>query len=50
MKDLYPDAQEDIPPNIPDPRCDSAQISLLVDTGHAEDKLPEGRRQKSLFL
>ena len=50
MKDIYPDAQGDIPPNITEPRCDSAQISLLLDTDHTGDKLPEGRRQESLFL
>jgi len=50
MKDLYPDAQENIPPDTPELRDETAQTNLFVDADHVGLKLPEGRRRYSLFL
>ena len=39
MKDLYSDAEEDIPPNTPEPRGESVQINVFVDVHHTGDKI-----------
>ena len=38
MRRVYPDAQEEIPPNAPPPRGRSVQINCFVDASHADDK------------
>jgi len=35
MRDLYPDAVEEIPPNAPEPRGEAVQINVFVDADHA---------------
>jgi hypothetical protein len=35
MRDLYPDAVEEIPPNAPEPRGQEVQINVFVDADHA---------------
>ena len=35
--DFYPDAKEEIPPNMPEPRGHSVQINCFVDADHAGD-------------
>ena len=35
MKLMYPDAQEELPHNIPEPRGEPIQINVFVDADHA---------------
>jgi len=44
MRDLYPDAEEDIPPNAPTPLGRSVQINLFVDADHAGDMVTRRSR------
>ena len=44
MKELYPDAVEDLPPNPPIPRSKPVQVSLFVDADHAGDKMTRRSR------
>ena len=44
MKELYPDAVEDLPPNAPIPRGKPVQVSLFVDADHAGDKMTRRSR------
>ena len=39
MKDMYPDAKEDIPSNAPEPCGNAVQINCFVDSDHAGDKV-----------
>ena len=39
MKDMYPDAVEDLPPNAPPPRGNPVEINCFVDSDHAGDKI-----------
>ena len=38
-EEFYPDAEEDIPPNMPEPCGKKAQITVMVDADHARDKV-----------
>ena len=38
-KDHYPDAMEDIPPNLPEGRGNMVQINCFVDANHAGDMM-----------
>ena len=49
MKDMYPDAIEDMPPNAPIPRGNPVQINCFVDSDHAGDKLTR-RSQTGILL
>ena len=42
--ELYPDAKEDLPDNMPTPKRKEIQIAVFVDADHARDKLPEDQR------
>ncbi len=44
MKELYPDAVEDIPKNAPKPLGRPVQISVFVDADHAGDKITRRSR------
>ena len=45
MKELYPDAVEEIPPpNAPKPKGKSVQMSVFVDADHAGDKITRRSR------
>ena len=44
MKELYPDACEDLPPNAPKPRGRPVQMSVFVDADHAGDKITRRSR------
>ena len=37
MKEIYPDAGEDLPANAPEPRGNSIQINCFVDSDHTGD-------------
>ena len=39
MSSLYPDAQEEFPPNAPKPRGKPVQINCFVDSDHAGDRI-----------
>ena len=39
MKQLYYDAEETIPNNMPEPRDKDVRVNIFVDADHAEDKL-----------
>ena len=49
MKDVYPDAQEDLPPNAPEPRGNAMQINCFVDSDHAGDRITR-RSQTGIIL
>ena len=49
MKDIYPDAQEDLPPNAPEPRGNAMQVNCFVDSDHAGDRLTR-RSQTGIIL
>lgn len=49
MKDLYQDAQEDIPPNAPKPRGQPVQVNCFVDSDHAGDTVTR-RSQSGILL
>lgn len=44
MKELYPDAEEDIPPDAPKPLGKSVQVNLFVDANHAGDTITRRSR------
>ena len=44
MKELYPDAVEDLPPNAPKPLGKPVQMSVFVDADHAGDKMTRRSR------
>jgi len=37
--EFYPDASEDVPPDMPDPKGNEAKLTCYVDADHARDKL-----------
>ena len=43
-KTLYGDVTESIPPNAPDPRGNSVDLRMLVDSDHAGDKMTRRSR------
>ena len=49
MKEMYPDAIEDIPPNAPPPRGNPVEINCFVDSDHAGDKTTR-RSQTGILL
>ena len=49
MKDMYPDAQEDMPPNAPEPRGNYLQVNCFVDSDHAGDRITR-RSQTGIIL
>ena len=49
MKDVYPDAQEDLPPNAPEPRGNAIQVNCFVDSDHAGDRITR-RSQTGVIL
>jgi hypothetical protein len=49
MKDIYPDAEEDLPPNAPEPRGNSIQVNCFVDSDHAGDRVTR-RSQTGIIL
>ena len=49
MKEMYPDAVEDLPPNAPPPRGNPVQINCFVDSDHAGDKVTR-RSQTGILL
>jgi hypothetical protein len=49
MKDIYPDAQEDLPPNAPEPRGNAVQVNCFVDSDHAGDRTTR-RSQTGIIL
>lgn len=49
MKQMYPDAQEDIPPNAPAPRGNVIELNCFVDSDHAGDKVTR-RSQTGIIL
>ena len=49
MKDMYPDAQEDMPPNAPKPRGNALQVNCFVDSDHAGDRITR-RSQTGIIL
>ena len=38
MKELYVDANEEVPGNAPEPRGEPIQINCFVDSDHADDR------------
>ena len=38
-QDLYPDAEEEIPPEVPTPKGPKVRITVWVDADHARDKV-----------
>ena len=49
MKEIYPDALEEIPPNAPPPRGNPIQVNCFVDSDHAGDRLTR-RSQTGIIL
>ena len=49
MKEMYPDAKEELPLNAPEPRGNSVQINCFVDSDHAGDKITR-RSQTGILL
>ena len=49
MKQMYPDAQEDFPPNAPAPRGNVIELNCFVDSDHAGDKVTR-RSQTGIIL
>ena len=50
MKELYPDAIEEVPPNAPKPRGKPVQITCFVDADHAGDQVTRRSRTGVLFF
>ena len=48
MKEMYLDAVEDLPPNIPPPRGNPVEVNCLIDSDHTKDKVK--RRLKTGIL
>ena len=42
-KDVYPDANEAIPPNVPEPRGKCLQLNCFVDAFHAGNRIHDDR-------
>ena len=49
MKEMYPDATEDLPTNAPEPRGNPVQINCFVDSDHAGDRLTR-RSQTGILI
>ena len=49
MKDMYPDAVEDLPPHALPPRGNPIELSCFVDSDHAGDKITR-RSQTGIIL
>ena len=49
MKEMYPDAQEDLPPNAPPARGKPMEVNCFVDSDHAGDKVTR-RSQTGILL
>ena len=49
MKEKYPDAEEDLPLNAPEPRGNPIQINCFVDSDHAGDRITR-RSQTGILL
>ena len=49
MKDMYPDAVEDLPPHAPQPRGNPIELSCFFDSDHAGDKITR-RSQTGIIL
>ena len=49
MKEMYPDAVEDLPPNAPPPRGNPVEMNTFVDSDHAGDKVTR-RSQTGILL
>jgi hypothetical protein len=49
MRDLYVDAEEDLPPNAPEPRGNPVQMNVFVDSDHAGDRVTR-RSQTGIIL
>ena len=49
MKELYPDAVEDVPPNMPTPLGRSIQINAFFDADHAGDRITR-RSQSGIII
>jgi hypothetical protein len=49
MREMYPDAQEDMPPNAPEPRGNPIQVNCFVDSDHAGDRISR-RSQTGIIL
>ena len=49
MKQMYPDAKEDFPPNAPAPRGNVIELNCFVDSDHAGDKVTR-RSQTGIIL
>ena len=50
MKELYPDATEEVPPNAPKPCGKAVQISCFVDADHAGDQVTRRSRTGILIF
>ena len=50
MKEFYPDAEESLPPNAPEPRGEPVQINLFVDADHAGNKVTRRSHTGILFF
>ena len=49
MKAMYPDAEEDLPPNDPLPRGNGIQVNCFVDSDHAGDRITR-RSQTGIII
>lgn len=49
MKEFYPDAKEELPPNAPEPRGNPVQVNCFVDSDHAGDRITR-RSQTGILL
>ena len=49
MKEMYPDAKEELPPNAPKPRGKPVQVNCFVDSDHAGDRKTR-RSQTGIIL
>lgn len=44
MKELYPDAEEDVPPDMPEPLGRPVEVNVFVDSDHAGDSITRRSR------
>ena len=49
MRNLYPEACEELPHNIPEPRGEPIQLNVFVDADHAGDRVTR-RSQTGIFI
>ena len=49
MRMMYPDAHEDLPHNMPEPRGEPIQLNVFVDADHAGDKITR-RSQTGIYI